>query len=114
MEQVIENILGNAIKYGSGQPIEIEVAADGESALFRVTDHGIGIPKESQGRIFERFERVAPVEHFGGFGLGLWIVRQIVEAHGGTITVESDGGDQGAVFTVRLPQVAADGRPLEH
>jgi PAS domain S-box-containing protein len=114
MEQVIENILGNAIKYGSGQPIEIEVAADGESALFRVTDHGIGIPKESQGRIFERFERVAPVEHFGGFGLGLWIVRQIVEAHGGTIAVESDGGGQGAVFTVRLPQAAVDGRPLEH
>jgi PAS domain S-box-containing protein len=105
MEQVIENLVNNAIKYGEGRPIEVEVGSDGDGALFRVTDHGIGIAKEAQGRIFERFERVAPVEHFGGFGLGLWIVRQIVEAHGGTISVDSDHGN-GAVFTVRLPQTA--------
>jgi PAS domain S-box-containing protein len=107
LEQVIENLLGNAIKYGSGQPIEVEVRGEGESALIQVTDHGMGIPKEAQGRIFQRFERVAPLHHFGGFGLGLWIVRQIVEAHGGAIELESDSGC-GACFTIHLPRHAAE------
>jgi PAS domain S-box-containing protein len=107
LEQVIENLVGNAIKYGSGQPIEVEVRGESESALIQVTDHGIGIAKEAQGRIFDRFERVAPLQHFGGFGLGLWIVRQIVEAHGGAIELESESGC-GACFTVHLPRHAAD------
>ena len=74
------------------------------SARIVVTDHGPGIDKEHQGRLFERFARFAPARHYGGFGLGLWIARVIVEAHGGTIGVHSQIG-QGASFVVDLPLV---------
>jgi len=67
-----------------------------------VTDHGIGIPPSEQQRIFERFERAVPSQHYGGFGLGLWITRQIVEAHGGSIRVASTVG-QGSTFMLELP-----------
>ena len=67
-----------------------------------MTDHGIGIPPAEQARVFERFERAAPAEHYGGIGLGLWIVRQVIEAMGGTIALESRV-DVGSTFTVRLP-----------
>jgi PAS domain S-box-containing protein len=102
LEQVLTNLLGNAIKYGRGQPVEVEVSASGGQARLRVTDQGIGIPPESQGRIFDRFERAVSTQQYGGFGLGLWISRQIVEAMGGRITVESER-DVGSTFLVRLP-----------
>ena len=88
--------------------MEVALAGDGERARLDVRDHGIGIPAESQGRIFERFERLAPVQSYGGFGLGLWIVRLIVEAHGGTVSVKSRSGE-GSVFTVELPLRPTEG-----
>ncbi len=83
LETVVANLLSNALKFGEGQPIEIVVSDKARAAEVRVCDHGIGITAEQQARIFEKFERAVPAEHYGGLGLGLWIVRQIVEAHAG-------------------------------
>ncbi len=105
IEQVADALVANALKYGRGRPIEIRVDADGSVARLAVRDHGIGIAAEDHARIFERFERAASVRHYGGLGLGLWIVRQVVEAHGGRITVASVPG-QGSTFTVELPIAA--------
>ncbi len=102
LEQVLENLLGNAIKYGPGKPIQVSVEVEGEVARLRVRDHGIGISPEDTGRIFERFERAVPLRHYGGLGLGLYITREIVEAHQGRIRVESTPGE-GSTFTVELP-----------
>jgi PAS domain S-box-containing protein len=102
LDQVVSNLLSNAIKYGAGQPIEVKVTHEDDVARLTVRDHGLGIPQESRERIFERFERVAPLRHFGGFGLGLWIVRRVVEAHGGHVTVWSNP-NQGSEFIVELP-----------
>ena len=102
LDQVLTNLVANAIKYGAGHPIDVEVGGDREQAVVRVRDRGIGIGAEDQERIFGRFERAVSQRHFGGLGLGLWIVRQIVEAHGGSITVESTPGKE-TTFTVALP-----------
>jgi signal transduction histidine kinase len=102
IEQVISNLLTNALKYGPGKPIEIETAREGNFAHIRVRDYGIGIEPESQRRIFERFERAVSDRHYGGLGLGLWIARQVVEASGGTIAVQSAPG-AGSTFSVELP-----------
>lgn len=101
VEQVMINLLTNAMKYGAGAPIRMEVARVGDGARIRVQDHGVGIPLAAQARIFDRFERAAS-RNYGGLGLGLFITRRLVEAHGGTIRVESRPG-QGATFTVDLP-----------
>ena len=103
IEQVVTNLLSNAVKYGAGRPIEIAVGGDEVLARLTIRDHGIGIPPEHQARIFERFERAVSDRHYGGLGLGLWIVRQIVDALGGSIIVESESG-KGSVFTVNLPR----------
>ena len=102
MEQVVGNLLANAIKYGAGAPIDVSLAASGDAAVLRVTDRGIGIEPRDLERIFGRFERAVSARHYGGFGLGLWIAREIVEAAGGAIAVASTPG-QGATFTVTLP-----------
>lgn len=101
VEQVIVNLLSNAVKYGESRPIEIRVDRHEQRARLQVTDHGIGISAEALGRIFERFERAAPIANYGGLGLGLYVARRIVEAHGGTISAHSSG--QGSTFTVELP-----------
>jgi PAS domain S-box-containing protein len=101
VEQVLSNLLSNALKYGGGSPIDVTVSEAEGTATIKVTDRGIGIAPEHQGRIFERFERLVSERHYGGFGLGLWIVRQIVEALGGTITVASEPG-KGSTFIVAL------------
>ena len=106
IEQVVTNLLTNALKYGAGWPVTIEIGA-GDPVRLAVADRGIGIHPEDQARIFERFERVAS-RSFGGLGLGLWIVREIVAAHGGSVSVSSVPGE-GATFTVLLPRTA---RPL--
>jgi signal transduction histidine kinase len=105
LETVVANLLSNAVKFGEGQPIEVVVADKSRVAEVRVRDHGIGITPEVQARIFEKFERAVPAEHYGGLGLGLWIARQIVEAHAGSITVASEPG-RGSTFVVRLPKEA--------
>ena len=92
LEQVVTNLVTNAAKYGSGKPIEVSLEAEGGCARLTVRDHGIGIAAEDQARIFEPFERAVSTRHYGGFGLGLWIVRQIIESMGGTIRVESAPG----------------------
>jgi PAS domain S-box-containing protein len=103
IDQVLSNLISNAIKYGEGQPIEVSLSVEPGEAVIQVTDHGIGIDPSQQTKIFERFERAVGMRQFGGFGLGLWISRQIVESSGGRIEVESSPG-QGSTFTVRLPR----------
>ncbi|WP_257457397.1 sensor histidine kinase [Archangium lipolyticum] len=105
LDRVATNLLSNALKFGQGHPIEVEVLADGPHARLAVRDHGVGIPHEAQERLFGRFERLGDTGQPGA-GLGLYIVRQLVEAHGGTIHVSSRPG-QGSTFTVELPQALA-------
>jgi PAS domain S-box-containing protein len=103
LEQVVTNLLSNALKYGGEQPVKLTVCAEGEEAVLTVSDRGIGIPPEDQARIFERFERAVSGRHYPGVGLGLWIVREVVHALGGTVTLDSRTGE-GTTFTVRLPR----------
>jgi signal transduction histidine kinase len=102
LEQVVSNLLANAVKYGRGKPIDVSVREVDGRAVFMVRDHGIGIAKDDQRRIFNKFERAVSETHYGGFGIGLWIVAEIVHASGGTIRLESEP-DQGATFSVSLP-----------
>jgi signal transduction histidine kinase len=102
LERMFENLLTNAIKFGSGKPIEIAIGLQAGSAQVTVKDLGIGIHPAQQARIFERFGRAVSEEHYGGLGLGLYICRKIVEAHGGCISVVSQPGE-GSAFTVELP-----------
>ncbi|KFE68349.1 sensor histidine kinase [Hyalangium minutum] len=103
VEQVVTNLLSNALKYGAGRPVVVRVEEDGERARLTVQDHGIGIAEEDLERIFERFERAVSDRHYGGLGLGLYITRQIVEAFGGTVRVVSNPGE-GSTFTLELPR----------
>jgi len=101
--QVVTNLLSNAIKFGGGRPVEIEVGAAGDLARLQVRDHGVGVSAEARERIFGRFERASSDQHYPGLGLGLWITKQIVDACGGTIAVESQPG-KGSTFIVELPR----------
>jgi signal transduction histidine kinase len=90
------------MKYGAGKPIEVSVSTEDGRAVLVVRDHGIGIAREDQSKLGIRFERAASVRHYGGLGLGLYIAREIVLAHAGTMRVESELG-RGAAFIVELP-----------
>jgi signal transduction histidine kinase len=103
IDRVVMNLLDNAIKFGAGKPIEIEVDANEAEATLIVRDHGIGIALRDQERIFQRFERAVSDTNYGGFGLGLWISRQLIEALGGRIGVTSQP-NEGATFTIVLPR----------
>ncbi len=107
LEQMLANLLANAIKFGAGEPVEIDIGRCDDAAYVIVRDHGVGIPLDAQARVFERFERASETGSYAGLGLGLYITRQIVEAHGGSIRVDSAPG-KGATFTVVLPLAAAD------
>jgi signal transduction histidine kinase len=107
IDQVVTNLLMNALNFGRGRPVEVSVGAKDGTALLTVRDHGIGVSPENQSRIFERFERAVSERSYRGIGLGLWITRQIVDAHGGSIGVESEPG-KGATFRVQLPGVGRE------
>lgn len=102
-EQVINNLITNAIKYGKKNPIEVKMEADDESVTLIVKDHGIGISNVDQKKIFDRFERAVNANDISGLGLGLYITKQIVTAFHGEISVESNI-DEGSTFKVKLPK----------
>jgi CheY-like chemotaxis protein len=117
---VVSNLLNNAAKYTPrGGHIVLAAERDGDQALIAVSDNGIGIPPESLGEVFQMFTQVAhAAQHMpGGLGIGLSLVRSLVELHGGTITAASAGTGTGSVFTVRLPLArsapATDARPAQ-
>ncbi|AKF84073.1 histidine kinase [Myxococcus fulvus 124B02] len=109
LEQVLTNLMSNALKYGHGAPVDVRVLGDVELARVEVRDRGIGIAPEDAARVFDRFERAVSSRHYGGLGLGLFITRQLVEAHGGRIFLESRPGE-GSTFIVHLPR-AGPGTP---
>ena len=105
LDQLFEKLLSNAFKFSpAGGAVEIAARRLGDEALVTVRDYGIGIPPEDLELLFQRFARGrnVSVRSFGGLGLGLWLSREIAEAHGGSITVESEAGT-GTTFCVRLP-----------
>jgi PAS domain S-box-containing protein len=102
LDQLVTHLVSNAIRHAAGSPIAVRVTrCDGE-VVIEVRDRGPGLPEDELAQIFERFHRGASMRHFGGLGLGLYVVRQIAEAHGGRVTAENPAGG-GACFTVRLP-----------
>ena len=103
LDQICRNLISNAIRFGAGQPLHVTITADEDFSTLTVRDFGVGIPEDKQHVIFERFERGADANRSGGFGVGLWVVRTICAAMGGTIEVASSVGS-GATFTVTLPR----------
>lgn len=115
LQQVIGNLVANAIKYAPRRPIDIEVAGASAEATVVVRDHGPGIPESDLSRLFRRFERGSASQNYGGLGLGLYFVQEIVAAHGGVVSAEN-AQDGGARFIVRLPttggrSIASDAEP---
>jgi two-component system sensor histidine kinase SenX3 len=104
IERLLFHLIKNAVTFGDHKPVTVEARATDGGVRFTVRDQGIGIAKEDQERIFGCFERVVPVEHFGGLGLGLYLARAVVHAYEGSIRVESEPGS-GATFIVELPTV---------
>jgi len=104
LDQVLTNLISNACKYGEGKPVRVAIEPDRGKAKIVVRDEGPGIPADQQARLFNRFERIGVDRRIAGTGLGLWITRQIVDAHGGKVRVESDVG-KGSTFIVELPWI---------
>ncbi len=100
--QILDNLLGNAIRYGAGRPIEVRVGAERAHAILAVRDHGIGIDPADHRRVFERYVRADRGHRSPGLGLGLWVVDSICRAMGGSVSLDSKLGS-GATFIVRLP-----------
>ncbi len=109
LEQVAENLLSNALKFGAGKPVDVALRADGRAARLAIRDRGIGISEEDRARIFRRFERAVTRREHGGFGIGLWLANQLVAAMGGAIAIEGAPGE-GTIFTVTLPLGGAQQR----
>ena len=101
-EEIVENLLSNALKFGTGKPVTLRLRSDGHSARLEVQDRGVGMPPDQQTRIFGRFEQVVGQHRGGGFGIGLWVVNRLVAAMDGRITVASRSGE-GSTFSVTLP-----------
>lgn len=102
-EQVLDNLVSNAIRYGDGKPVRIEVASDPVGVELRVIDHGIGVAPADRERIFQRFERGLSAPRSGGFGIGLWLSSKLVQAQGGRLELQSELG-VGSTFIVWLPR----------
>lgn len=102
-EQVLDNLVSNAIRYGDGKPVSIEVESDPAWVVVRVIDRGIGVAPEDRERIFRRFERASGMSRSGGFGIGLWLSSKLVQAQAGILELES-APDVGSTFIVRLPR----------
>jgi PAS domain S-box-containing protein len=102
VEQILTNLISNSIRYAAGTAIRVSTSKDSQTAILQVCDDGPGVPEADLSRIFNRFERAASMRHYGGLGLGLYVARQIAEAHGGTILATNAPG-AGACFTVHLP-----------
>jgi PAS domain S-box-containing protein len=110
LEQVVQNLIQNAIKYSpTGGPISVQIERDGDNASLRVSDQGIGIPAAALPQLFRRFYRApnADAQHISGMGIGLYVVKEIVELHGGTVEVTSEEG-QGSTFAISLPLLKVD------
>ena len=107
LEQVAENLLSNALKFGAGKPVDVALRADGRAARLAVRDRGIGISEDDRARIFRRFERAVARREHGGFGVGLWLAGRLVAAMGGAIAIEGAPGE-GTTFTVTLPLGGAE------
>jgi len=103
IDQIATNLLSNAIRFGRGKPIEVQLTEAPTAIVLRVRDHGVGIARGDQARIFEKFERAGTRRPSSGLGLGLWIVRQILTPMGGSIQLASELGE-GAMFTVTIPK----------
>jgi PAS domain S-box-containing protein len=103
LEQIVMNVIGNALKYGAGAPVRVSLAAAADHAVIEVADGGPGIPEADLARIFGRFERAVSPRHYGGLGLGLYVSRQLVEAMGGAIDARNLPAG-GACFSIRLPR----------
>jgi two-component system, OmpR family, sensor kinase len=102
-EQILDNLVSNAIRYGDGNPVRVEVESDPNRVEVRVIDHGIGVAPADRERIFQRFERGPAGLRSGGFGIGLWLSSKLVQAQGGTLTLQSEL-DKGSTFILRLPR----------
>lgn len=102
LEQIVSNLLSNAMKYGASKPVTVRCERRDGRVIVSCEDHGIGIAAEDRERVFGRFERAVSERNYAGLGIGLWITRELVSAHGGTVTLESEVG-RGSTFTVSLP-----------
>jgi signal transduction histidine kinase len=105
LEQIVENLLSNAMKYGRDRKISVALSATASKARLRVKDRGIGIDTADQARIFEKFERATSIEEASSLGLGLWLVREMVGALHGTVRLQSAAGS-GSTFEVEIPRRA--------
>ena len=105
VEQVIDNLVSNAVKFGAGKPVTVRLRSDGRAACLEVRDAGIGMSVDQQERIFGRFEQIVARHDGSGFGLGLWIASRLIAAMNGRITVSSRPGE-GSTFTAILPLAA--------
>lgn len=111
IEQVLTNLLSNAFRYGKGLPIDVRARKFGQMIEISISDRGIGISEEDQSRIFSRFQRAVPASEVSGLGLGLYITKQIIEGHGGTIEVESRP-EKGSTFRFYLPLLRSSAESL--
>ena len=102
-EQILDNLVSNALRYGDGKPVTIELESDGAWVVLRVIDRGVGIAPADRERIFQRFQRASGESRSGGFGIGLWVSSKLVQAQAGVLELESELGS-GSTFIVRLPR----------
>jgi PAS domain S-box-containing protein len=104
LDEAIGNVISNALKYGAGKPVSVDLKAKDDKATLVVQDRGIGIPAEDLSRVFGRFERTAVSRNYGGLGLGLYIAKQVIEQHDGSIRAENRAGG-GTRIVIELPLV---------